>query len=68
LHAANFKNFFFTIYNRWGEKVFETKDPGACWNGTYKELPAPSDTYYYYLKAESICGKLFKKGDITIIR
>jgi gliding motility-associated-like protein len=40
------------IFNRWGEKVFETEDAIDCWNGklfnTGKELPA--STYFYMVK------------------
>lgn len=40
------------IYNRWGEKVFETEDANMCWNGkvfnTGEELPA--STYFYIVK------------------
>jgi len=28
-----FKNFEMVIFNRWGEKVFETNDPAEAWNG-----------------------------------
>lgn len=27
-------NFYFAVYNRWGELIFETKDPELGWNGT----------------------------------
>ena len=26
----------FGIYNRFGERVFHTADPNACWDGAYK--------------------------------
>lgn len=68
IHNANFKEYYFTVYNRWGEKVFETDDPFKCWNGEHKSKPAEMGTYGYFLKAETSCGKIFKKGDITVIR
>ncbi len=68
VHNANFKKYYFTIYNRWGEKVYETDNPNDCWNGEHKNELAPLSTYYYYLKAETICGKIFRKGDITLLR
>lgn len=68
LHAVHFTDFYFTIYNRWGEKVFETDDVNQCWNGEHKNKPAEIETYFYYLKGETSCGKVLKKGDITLLR
>lgn len=68
LHNVNPTSFYFTIYNRWGQMVFETKNPDECWNGTIQGKQADVDTYYYYLKSSSICGDQFVKGDILLIR
>ncbi len=66
--TANFKSYYLAIYNRWGELVFESDDPTLCWDGYHKSEKALIGTYYYFLKAETNCGKVFKKGDITLIR
>jgi len=68
IYTANFSTYYFAIYNRWGERVFETDSPEQCWNGEFKNKRAESGTYYYYLKAETNCGKIFKQGDITLVR
>ena len=68
LNTANFTDYYFAIYNRWGQRVFETDDPNVCWNGDFKNQKAEVGTYYYFLRAETRCGKLFKKGDITLLR
>lgn len=68
IHTMKFSNYYFTIYNRWGEQVFESDDPNLCWDGWYKGKPCELSTYFYYLQAESSCGKIFKKGDITLVR
>jgi gliding motility-associated-like protein len=43
------KEYKLQIFNRWGEKVFETDDPNDCWNGgvdnNIKILP--QGTYFY---------------------
>jgi gliding motility-associated-like protein len=63
------KEFFFTIYNRWGEKVFETSDQRIGWDGTYKGMKADPGVFVYYLEATCIDDqKFFKKGNITLIR
>jgi len=40
-----------TIVNRWGSRVFETKNYDNRWNGTNAEgMPLTEDTYFYILK------------------
>ncbi|MEP7269650.1 MAG: PKD domain-containing protein [Saprospiraceae bacterium] len=57
------------IYNRWGEKVFETRNQSMCWDGTYRGRLLPPDVYGYYLVVDCINGKQFsKKGNVTIMR
>ena len=61
--------FEFSIYNRYGERVFYTTDRNHCWDGTYKGVPAELSTYFYYYKAtSSVCGRIFRKGDMHLIR
>jgi len=59
----------FTIYNRWGQKIFETTDPNRGWDGTFKGVLQPMDVYVYTLQVEFTDGtKASRKGDITLIR
>jgi gliding motility-associated-like protein len=63
------KELTFYIYDRWGEKVFESTDPANGWDGTYKNKPMNSAVYVYYLKAVLIDGNTVdKKGNITLVR
>ncbi|MBK9318959.1 MAG: gliding motility-associated C-terminal domain-containing protein [Bacteroidetes bacterium] len=60
---------YLAIYDRWGEKVFETRDQRNGWNGFYKGKLVPPDVYVYYV--ESTCfnkAEFRKKGNITVIR
>ena len=59
----------FTIWNRWGQKVFESNNINQGWDGKVKGVLQPMDVYVYTLQAEFTDGKkLTKKGDITLIR
>lgn len=59
----------FRIYNRWGQKVFETTNPRQGWDGTFKGTLQPMDVYVYTLEAEFFDGtRVSRKGDITLIR
>ena len=59
----------FTIYNRWGRIVFQTRDITKGWDGTINNIPQETGTYVYYLQMESITGKkINEKGTLTLIR
>ncbi|HEX6846542.1 MAG TPA: PKD domain-containing protein [Chitinophagaceae bacterium] len=59
----------FIIWNRWGQKVFETNDRNIGWDGKYRGVLQPMDVYAYTLDVEFFDGtKTTKKGDITLIR
>jgi len=57
-----------SIFNRWGELMFLTKDPTQCWNGTYKGTLAPSGVYIYVVKGATSCGEFKRSGTFTLIR
>ncbi len=39
------------IFDRWGEKVFESKDPDFCWDGIYKGKLLDPAVFVYFIKA-----------------
>lgn len=58
-----------TVYNRWGEKVFETEDKNACWDGTFRGNPLNTGVYVYKLTAVLLNGEIVnQKGNLTIVR
>ncbi len=60
---------YFTVFNRWGEKIFTTKTIGQGWNGTIKGSKQPTATYVWVLKAVDFAGKVYQlKGTTTLIR
>ena len=44
------ENYSLSIYDRWGEIVFETKDIDFGWDGTYKNIAAQIGTYTWQLQ------------------
>ncbi|MEP6700936.1 MAG: gliding motility-associated C-terminal domain-containing protein, partial [Bacteroidota bacterium] len=59
----------FSIYNRLGQKVFESTDINQGWDGRFKGVLQPMDVYAYTLDIEFTDGsKTTRKGDITLIR
>ncbi|MBL7803886.1 MAG: gliding motility-associated C-terminal domain-containing protein [Saprospiraceae bacterium] len=60
---------YWVIYNRWGEKIFETTSPEEAWDGTYKGQPLPPETFGYYIRVNCIGGAIWeKKGNVSLLR
>ncbi|MCY7292574.1 MAG: gliding motility-associated C-terminal domain-containing protein, partial [Ferruginibacter sp.] len=68
LVKGQIKNYTLMIFNRWGEKVFETQNSNDCWNGKYKAMEVETGNYVYYLTAKTLCGAFTKKGNVLLIR
>ncbi len=59
----------FTVYNRWGTKVFETTDINEGWDGSYNGEMQPMGVYIYAIEAVTPSGSTFtKQGNVTLIR
>lgn len=62
-------NFKCTIFNRWGNKIHEFRDPSEGWDGTYKGRLVSTGVYYYVMTFESGDGKKHEKsGAINALR
>ena len=60
---------YFVIYDRWGEKIFETVDQNIGWDGKYKQKECQRGTYDYYFKGKCKDGDTLElKGNVTLIR
>jgi gliding motility-associated-like protein len=63
------KYFDFMIFNRWGEKVFQTDNPNFGWDGTFKGDKAPFGVYIYHLKVVFTDNTTRDmKGSITLLK
>lgn len=59
---------YLTIYDRWGEKLFETNDVKKGWDGYYKGKKLDQGVYGYYMTFKCNNGQeSFKKGNITLM-
>ncbi len=67
--TCTFKKYQFTIFNRWGEKLFYTEDPDSKWNGEYKGAMVQQGVYVficYYITSEEQVK--FVKGTVTVLK
>ncbi len=61
--------FHFIIYNRWGEKVFETSDQYFVWDGTMKNKPLETGLYIWRMNFRISAEKgETRTGEITLYR
>lgn len=64
----------FSIYDRWGELIFNGNevgpgDTGSGWDGTFKSEPVNQGVYAYTAQVQLVTGRLvFLKGNVTLIR
>jgi gliding motility-associated-like protein len=59
----------FNVYDRWGNKVFESENTNNGWDGSHNGSPMNTATFVWYLKATLLDGtQLEKKGNVTLVR
>ncbi|MCX6311328.1 MAG: gliding motility-associated C-terminal domain-containing protein [Bacteroidetes bacterium] len=63
------QTFELKIFDRWGEKVFETTNMTKCWDGTYKGEMLNKGLFVYYFDAVLTTGDEYhRQGNISLIR
>ena len=60
---------YFSIYNRWGELLFNSKNINDSWDGTYKDQKCEMGTYFYTISVTDRNNKIDNyKGDFILLR
>jgi gliding motility-associated-like protein len=69
---CQFTDYHLKVYSRWGDLVFETRDPTNLWDGTFQGAPAQMDTYVWFVSCslnENGNPRNFEaSGEINLIR
>jgi len=61
--------FSFKIFDRWGEKIFESNDLLVGWDGTFRNKLMDSGVFMYTVDGFLSSGtEVKKKGNVTLIR
>jgi gliding motility-associated-like protein len=69
INVANLNNFSISIFNRWGQQLFQSRSTFVNWDGNFNGKPVPAGVYYYLINATDFSGtKIQKSGYITLIR
>ncbi|MFN8249812.1 MAG: gliding motility-associated C-terminal domain-containing protein [Ferruginibacter sp.] len=63
---AAFQSFELSVYNRFGQQVFHSKNNLKGWDGTFKGQPQPVGAYSYFINLGS--SEYILKGSVMIVR
>ena len=65
----NVDEMYLAVFNRWGQKVFESEDQSIGWDGTFEGKQLPADVFGFYLRVRCLNGlDYFKKGNVSLLR
>lgn len=69
VEGKGFIEFQFMIFNRWGEKVFESRDQNIGWDGIYKGQLQEMEAYAYTVKVRFLDNtRKTLTGNITLLK
>lgn len=70
IEGIDFYDFNITIFNRWGEIVWESNNPEVGWNGTFQGNLVQDGTYVWIMKCKDqwTDEKYTFNGHVTVIR
>lgn len=70
IDGIDFENFHLEIFNRWGEKIWESFDAKAAWDGTFNGRIVQNGTYSWKIsyKMKDNDGRDFKTGFVNVLR
>ncbi|NOQ75747.1 MAG: PKD domain-containing protein [Crocinitomix sp.] len=63
-------NYHLTIYNRWGELVFESYDLNTGWNGTFNDVIVQDGVYIWHILVGDIDTEFMREyhGHVSVLR
>jgi gliding motility-associated-like protein len=63
------KSYHIEIYNRWGNRVYESDDINEEWDGKAANSPCATGVYVYYIQAVSLTGEFYElNGTLNLVR
>ena len=68
LSNAAFEKYDLSVYNRFGQKIFESTNPSIGWDGTYKGEMLNGTTFVWYCTYKRQGKEASQKGTVTLIR
>jgi gliding motility-associated-like protein len=65
---AGVEEFYMTVFSRWGDLLFETRDVQEGWDGKMNGYPVEEGTYNYYISVKDGRGAAIGQfGNVTVL-
>jgi len=69
VYGLGIRDFDLKIFNRWGEKVYESTEQTQGWDGFFRNSKQEPGAYVYYVQVVYLNNKKFSKtGSVTLMR
>jgi gliding motility-associated-like protein len=63
------EKFQLSIFNRWGQLLFESNNPLVAWDGKYNAESVPEGVYFYLIQAQDECHQPYNlRGTVQVLR
>ena len=67
--GENIRSYNLTIYNFWGERIFNDYNETVSWDGTYKQKPCQQGVYFYLIEITGYNGNTkYLSGSVSLLR
>lgn len=67
-NAFNVQEYELVIFNRWGQRIFQTKNPSAGWDGKFNGKLQNGSVFVWYSGFKRNNKQLKLKGTMVLIR
>ncbi|MCX6271333.1 MAG: gliding motility-associated C-terminal domain-containing protein [Bacteroidetes bacterium] len=65
----NISSLKLSLFNRWGQLLFESTDPEFKWDGKHKGTPCSDGVYFWVIQCRDTSGRLSKRsGSVSLLR
>ena len=68
LNAVNITQYHLTVYNRWGQLIFESKNPAKGWDGTFNGQALETNVFVWQCTFKEKDNPKHLKGSVVLIR
>jgi gliding motility-associated-like protein len=58
---------YFKVFDRWGQLMYQTTRAGEGWDGTFKGVKQPMESYTWIAEGRDIDGQIIKRTGATIL-